>query len=136
MTATVKIRGLRELDRALGRADKNLRKDLRVRLRAIAQVVATGAKAQAEAKGLRQSGDLIRGIQPYALTGRAGVRSTALHRGYNYPARLEWEGGSHGQPGPRASLLPAYEEKKAVVLAETERLLDRFASDFYGGGAL
>jgi hypothetical protein len=128
---TVKIKGLRDLDRALGKADKDLRKDLRGRLKAVAMIVATGARAKAEAKGLRQSGDLIRGIKPYALTGKAGVRSGAMHRGYNYPARVEYEGGNRG-PGPRATLNPAYEESKAAVLVELERLLDDFADNFEG----
>ena len=130
----VKIKGLRELDRALGKADKDLRHDLRKRLKAVANTVAVGARAKAQAKGLRQSGDLIRGIRPFALTGKAGVRSSALHRGYSYPSRLEWEGGGQGSPGPRATLLPAYEEQKDKVIAETERLLDEFADDFDQSG--
>ena len=130
--AGVQIRGLKDLDRALGKADKNLRKDLRLKLKAVAEIVAVGARAKAQAKGLRQSGDLVRGIKPFALTGKAGVRSGAMHRGYSYPSRLEWENGGDG-PGPRASLLPAYDEAKPVVLAETERLLDRLADDFHGG---
>lgn len=128
-TPGVRIRGLKELDRALGKADKDLRRDLRRRLRGIANIVAVGARAKAESKGLRQSGDLIRGIRPYALTGKAGVRSGAVHRGYNYPARLEYERG-----GMRASLIPAYEEARPVILAETERLLDDFADNFHRGG--
>ena len=126
----VKIRGLKELDQALGRADKNLRKNLRKRLKDIANVVAVGARAKAQS--FRKSGDMIRGIKPYALTGKAGVRSGALHRGFNYPARLEWEGGTRGVPGPRATLLPAYEEAKPAVLAETQHLLDDLADDFGG----
>lgn len=128
---SVGLKGLRELDQALGRADKDLRKRLRKELKDIANIVAIGARAKAESVTTRRSGDLIRGIKPYALTGKAGVRSGAMHRGYSYPSRLEYEGGGRG-PGPRASLLPAYEEAKPVVFAESERLLDRLAHDFGG----
>ena len=132
--AGVGLKGLKELDRALGRADKDLRKRLRKELKDIANVVAVGARAKAGSVNNRQSGDLVRGIKPYALTGKAGVRSGAMHRGYSYPSRLEYEGGGRG-PGPRASLLPAFEEAKPQVMAETERLLDRLANDFHGGSA-
>jgi len=130
--AGVRFRGLKEMDRALGKADRELRKDLRGRLRAVALIVATGARAKAQEKGLRRSGDLIRGIRPYALMGKAGVRSGAMHGGYNYPARLEYEGGNRG-PGPRATLTPAHEENKDEVVRELERLLDDFADDFHKG---
>ena len=132
----VGIRGLKELDKALGATDKNLRKDLRKRLKDIADIVAVGARAKAASVTTRRSGDLIRGIKPYALTGKAGVRSGALHGGYSYPSRLEWEGAPRGTPGPRASLLPAFEEAKPAVLAATERLLDDIANDFHGGPSL
>lgn len=131
-TVDVGIRGLRDLDRALGRVDKTLRSKLRSELKHVAEIVAVGARAKADSKGLRRSGDLIRGIQPYALMGRAGVRSSAIHRGYNYPRRLEYEGGSGRDPGPRATLNPAFEEAKPVVLAETERIIEKLAQEWGG----
>ena len=134
--ADVGIRGLRGLDRALGKADKTLRADLRTRLKEVADIVAVRARNLAEEKGLHQSGDLIKGIQPYALTGRAGVRSGAMHRGYNYPRRLEYEHGGGRDPGPRATLNPAFEQMKPVILMEAERILDKLAQDFTTGGDL
>ena len=133
----VRISGLKELDAALGQADKRLQQDLRRELKAIAASVVVGARAKAEANTTRHSGDLIAGIKPFAFGGKFGVESGALHRGYSYPRRLEYEGGGGaGNPGPRASLIPAFEEAMPVVLAETERLLDKTVQDFFGGGTL
>lgn len=120
----IRFEGLREFDRALGRADKTLRKGLRTELKETAGIVATEARMIAAAKGLRQSGDLIRGIRPFANARGAGVRSSARHRGYPYPRRLEFGSGR-----ARASLLPALEAKKGVVRAKAEHLLDRIAKD-------
>ena len=130
--ATFRIKGLRQLDRALGKADKNLRKNLRGELKEIAEVVARRARGIAEAKGLRDTGDLIRGIKPYALTGRAGVRSNAVHRGFAYPARLEFEGRGAGGWGPRATLNPAVDQTRHEIERGIEQLLDRMETDFRG----
>jgi hypothetical protein len=129
MAEMVRFRGLREFDRALGKANKDLRTILRRDLKEIAAVVAVEARAIAEDKGLRRSGDLISHIQPFAYTGRAGVRSSAIHRGYAYPRRLEFEGRGADEFGPRASLLPAVEAKQEILFASAEALLDRLVVD-------
>lgn len=88
-------------------------------------MVAVEARAIAEQKNLRQSGDLIRGIRPFARTGSAGVRSGATHRGYPYPKRLEYDprlGGAH--------LNPALDRKESEVYERMERLLEEIADDF------
>lgn len=126
----VRFRGLKELDRALGKADKTLRKDLRGRLREAAGVVAVEARAIASSKGLRDSGDLIRGIRPFVRTGSAGVRSGATHRGYAYPKRLEYEGRQGSKYGPRGHLNPAVDSKETEIYERMERLLDEIADDF------
>lgn len=131
----IRIRGLRELDRAFARADRDLQRKLRARLRGIAESVAVDARAIAEAKGLRESGDLIRGIRPFARAGGAGVRSSARHGGFNYPMRLEYEGrrGGKGSWGPRASLSPALAERHNQVFSACEQLLDDIADDYERG---
>lgn len=121
----VRFRGLKELDRALGKADKTLRKELRGRLREAAGVVSVEARAIAASKGLRDSGDLIRGIRPFVRTGSAGVRSGAMHRGYAYPKRLEYDPRLNG-----AHLNPAVTRKEAEIHERMERLLDEIADDF------
>lgn len=132
----VRFTGLRELDKALGKADKTLRSDLRKKLREGAEVVAVEARAIAESKGLRDSGDLIRGIRPFAVSGRAGVRSNAKHKGFAYPMRLEFEGRTGGKVGPRASLNPAVDRKEGEIVARAESLLDEIADIFNGGPSL
>lgn len=126
----VSFQGLAALDRALAKADVNLRAGLRVELKAVAGVVATEAQSIAEQKGLVRSGDLIRKIQPFAFIGRAGVRSTSIHRGYAYPRRLEFEGSGSDTYGPDATLLPALEAKGDELFDLASRLLDKFAEDF------
>jgi hypothetical protein len=121
--------GLRELDRALGRTDKDLRTILRNDLKEVAEIVAVEARHIAQEKGLVETGDLVRMIQPFALVRGAGVRSSATHRGYRYPRRLEYENRG-GQPyGPFATVLPAVEEKTPEVYAKAELLLDRLMVD-------
>lgn len=121
--------GLRQLDRALGRADKDLRTILRLDLKEIAEEVAAEARSIAEQKGLVRSGDLISHIQPFAYSGRAGVRSSSVHRGYAYPRRLEFQGRDGDTYGPDATLLPALDEKKDDLFVRAEALLDRLVVD-------
>lgn len=125
-----RFEGLADLDRALGIANRNLQAGLREELRHIADEVADEAQRIASQKDLRRSGDLIRKIRPFAAGGRAGVRSGAIHRGYPYPRRLEFESRGSNTYGPRATLLPALDAKTPDVQAGAERLLDRFADDF------
>lgn len=131
----VRFNGLRALDRALGKADKNLRRDLRARLRDIAEGVAQSARRAAAQKTRTRSGDLVKGIRPFVKSGAAGVRSSAVHGGYEYPKRLEFEGRRGGSYGPRASLYPALEADEFNVVAAAERLLDDIADDFEKDGA-
>jgi hypothetical protein len=129
----IRIRGLRDLDRALRRADRGLQRELRGRLRAIATDVATEARAIAASKGLRESGDLIAKTRPFVRAKGAGVRSSAMHRGFAYPKRLEFEGRRGATYGPRASLFPALTARRNSVFAAAERLLDDLADDFDRG---
>lgn len=127
----LRIDGLKQLDRALGKADKGLRTNLRASLKELAGEVAVEAQSIVTAKGLVQTGDLRRSIKPYALTGRAGVRANAAHRGFGYPFRLEYEGriGRWGY-GPRAYLNPAVENKEPELRRGIERVLDAMNRDF------
>jgi hypothetical protein len=125
----VGIRGLRELDRALRRADKELHDRLRTQLRELASRVAAEARATAAAKGLRKSGDLISGIRPFVRQGAAGVRSSATHDGYNYPRRLEYEQRESRPFGPRASLGPAVADPHNNFTELGDRLLDDIADE-------
>lgn len=125
----LRFKGLKELDKALGKADKRLRKELRNRFKDVAGIVATEAKSVAESKGLRKSGDLIKGIRPFSTGARTGVRSSATHGGFNYPQRLEYEQG-----GLRATLGPALDAKADDVFEAAEGLIDDITDEFNGGG--
>lgn len=133
MPASVRVKGIKQLDRALGKADKDLRSKLRTQLKGIAGIVAVEAKALAASRNSRGTGDLVRGIRPFVQSGRAGVRSSAVHRGFEYPRRLEFEGRAGGVYGPRASLNPAVDSSLDEVSRATEALLDDIANDFSGG---
>jgi hypothetical protein len=124
------VKGLRELDRALGRANKGLRTNLRAAFRDVAGDVATVARGIAESKGLRDSGDMIRSIRPFALQGRAGVRSGATHGGFSYPSRHEFEGRRGAPWGPRASLNPAVEASEPQIRRGIEHVLETIGKDF------
>jgi len=121
------LKGLRELDRALGAADKNLRRGLRDRFRDIAADVAIDARQIAESKELRKSGDLIASIKPFASGKAVGVRAAATHGGYPYPKRLEYE--NRGRLG---FLNPAVERNEAVIERGIESVLDRIEDDWRG----
>lgn len=127
---SVNIKGLRQLDRALGKTDKNLRKNLRDQLKQVAEEVAGDARAIATSKDLRQSGDLIAGIRPFALTGKAGVRNTATHRGFAYPSRHEYENRGGASYGPRASINPAVDRNQPEIRRGIEHVLDQLDRDF------
>lgn len=129
MQPAVTFSGLRELDRALAAADKDLQKILREDLKEVAAIVAEYARGLAQQKGLVRSGDLIYGIDPFALRNSAGVRSTAIHRGFRYPRRLEFEGRGSNLYGPDATLLPAFALGEGEMLTRAEGLLDRLMVD-------
>lgn len=142
----VRVEGIRELVQAFGRIDRGLRGELQSELRELADSVARRAQAIAEQKGLRKSGDLIRTIRPAVRGTVALVRAGATHRGFNYPRRLEYEGGRRASsdptwfraPGSRSFLAPALDDKTEDVVAGVEDLLDRLAGEagFGRGGRI
>lgn len=125
----IKVRGFAEFRRDLKRVDADARRRMDKRFRQAAGLVVTEARGIAEAKGLRRTGDLIRGIRPYVTARGAGVRSTSRHRGYPYPLRLEFENRVPGGTGPRASLYPAFEHVEKEVQASLEGVLDDVIDD-------
>jgi hypothetical protein len=128
----IRITGLRELVRDFGRMQRGLRTELQREMSQIGGIVAGEARQIAQQKGLRDSGDLIRSIRPRVRGAVALVRSSAEHRGFNYPARLEYE---HG--GRRAFLGPAVDAKQAEVVDAIDDMLDRLASEHgFGRGGL
>lgn len=121
----VHFEGLAAFQRALRKADTRAAAFVKLGFKAVAADVAADARTVAESKGLRKSGDLIRGIVPFSQIGRAGVRSRAKHDGFNYPKRLEYEGRGGGRYGPNASLIPAVDEAEPRIERAAEEVLNQ-----------
>lgn len=126
MNTTIRVEGLRETTAALGRLDPELRKGMRKELRGIGRLVSD--EARSIAGGFAQTGDTRRGVKPTVRGTTAIVRSTASHRGFNYPRRLEFETGGRGRP----HLAPALDRKRGQVVERIEELVDRVIDSFEG----
>lgn len=126
----VAVRGLAAFRRALRKANRTLDLEVRRGFRAIAKRVADDARALARQRTTRRTGDLIRGIRPFARQRAVGVMSAAEHRDYPYPRRLEFEGRGGDRYGPRASLFPAVERHEHTFEREAMRVLDLLARDW------
>ena len=125
MGAVVQVKGLRELQRDFRKMSKDLAGDLRKRLKGIGQIVADEAQRIAAARGLKDSGDLIRLIRPTVKANAVSIRASAKRRGFNYPVRYEL--GDRQRP----FLVPARERKQPEVIRRLEDMVDDLA-DRYG----
>jgi hypothetical protein len=112
----VKVEGLNELIRALRKAQSSVAPMVTAELRKLATAVAEEAKRRAPGP---RSGDLVRSIKPSVRIGRAEVRTSATHRGYIYPGRLEY--GDLNLP----FLGPAIEAKRGEIESGIENVIDR-----------
>lgn len=125
------VQGLAELNRVFKKVTPDIYKDMRKEMLIAANLVASKAKDIAEAKGLRESGDLIEKIKPGATMRSATVADKALKKspkypsGFNYPAVYEYGGRGTGKTGPRAFLTPAIEESDEEIAALLERMVER-----------
>lgn len=91
---TVVVEGLDRLIRDFNRLDPELRRGVQRQMDKIGKIVADDAKADVTARGLVRSGDMRRGIRQRVRGGTVVVRSSAAHRGYNYPKIFEFGGRS------------------------------------------
>lgn len=123
MNEVVRVEGLKELDRAFGRINKDLRRELRKGLRRAAKVVATEGQQIARDKGLVRTGRLVKGIRPGATGDAVFVRARALKDAFNYAPVYEFGAG-----GRRAFLGPAVQRKRGEVVDEIEKVLDEMAA--------
>lgn len=115
----VEIRGLKELQRDLRRADAELPKALREGFKDVGKMVADEAKSIAEGKGLVLTGRLVKSIRPSVRGTTAVIRATAQQRGFNYPVRYEF--GDRKRP----FLVPAVSRKEGQVVADLEEVVNR-----------
>lgn len=120
---TVRVDGLEELIRDLTRVQKDLKPRIRAELKDVASIVADEAQKIATARGLVDSGKLVRSIRPGMSGSTALIRETANRRGFPYPALYEY-GGSSSHP-KRPFMEPAVARKQDQVRDELEKVVDR-----------
>jgi hypothetical protein len=116
-SSAIHVSGLRELQRDLGRYAKDLKKELSVELKAVAEPVRAAAEQMASAN--------IANIGPTWSRMRVGVTSSLVY----VAPKSKRRGGS--PRGNLAGLLsekamqPALEENEPVIEAALEAMLDR-----------
>ncbi len=113
----VRVEGLRELSRAFSRYDKELKRELRLELKAAAEIVAVAAR--------QKLSELAPPASPATVSGIRGRTSgpTAL-----VDQRLRKSTGNRGDWGATQmafGLIPARSEKYPEVVQATELMLDR-----------
>lgn len=119
---TLRVEGLAQLQRDLGRVSKDARKEVREGLKDVGKLVADDAQIIARARGLRKTGDLIRKTVPTVRQQGVFVEAKAMHRGYRYPGIYEY--GRGGRP----FLTPALVRNTERVERRMETWLDTFLS--------
>jgi hypothetical protein len=116
MPATVKVTGLKELDRAWKNVDKNLQKQLRGELKTLAEPVAATSRSLGSRFGAKTAGGYVAG----ARTGGAVVRQ-----------RMRKTTGHHPEFGAlqmATVLIPALDQHEDQIVNGVERLFDRIAN--------
>lgn len=127
VSPTVQVEGVAELGRALGRIDKELRKDLNRELRSIGNNVRDAARAEAEKR--RKTGREVRGIKTSVRKFSVTIRSSAKDtRGRSYPLILEFDGSS--EPTDDAILVPTARRMMPATERAIESMLDNVLRGF------
>jgi len=125
----VRVRGLRELQAALARADKQTRLGVQGELRRVAEPVQRGAEALARSE--------IRNIGPRWSRMRVGITRSLV---YVAPRPRGLRGDEARKRRNLAPLLmdramqPALDRRHGEIEAEFGHMLDRVATDFNHGG--
>jgi len=114
MANTLRVKGLRELNRALLRSDRELQKSVRKEIREVARIVADDARARFMPTDPRTS----MGMRPQV---RGGFRAVAEQR----RRRTTGKHPEFGVLQMRRAFLPALAAKEDEVLERFERILDR-----------
>jgi hypothetical protein len=115
--ATVRVTGLRELQAAFRKIDKQLSKELRVELREAGKIV------QQEATSLFSRVD---------ARSAAGYKVRVRGKGVAVEQSLGRTTGQHAQYGTlqmRRALQPALESKESAVVDRLEQMLDKLGSN-------
>lgn len=101
MTDTLRVDGLKQLNKALAGIDKTARLEFRRELRAVGGIVKDEAKRLAVAHGLVDSGRLVAGIKLSVTNTRVAIYETASRdgkrsRAFPYPIIYEFGGRERG----------------------------------------
>ena len=116
------VKGLKLLDTGL---DSELKKGLK----AVGAKVVTKAQAEAERKGLRDSGELIRKIAPSVTQKGVDIVAKAKRAGFSYPAVYEYGGrGKVNATGPRAFLRPGLRKAGPAIQEEMMQVINQTVS--------
>ena len=87
------------------------------------------AQAEAERKGLRASGELIRLIKPSATNVAVAVVASAKRAGFSYPSVYEYGGrGKVNATGPRAFLRPGLRKAGPAIQEEMLQVINQTVS--------
>lgn len=116
MAETVRVKGLRELDRALRKMDKELSRELRSTLKEAAEIVAVDARSRFER------------ISPSSA---ASMRARAKAKGATVEqakGRTTGKRPDYGALQMRTALLPALEAKQEQVIEKVDDLIGRLGS--------
>lgn len=116
MADVLRIKGLKELDRAFGKIDRDLRREMKVEIKAGAELVAADARPRAEKYGSRTAG----GIKA-AIRGTTGLVRQSIGGKRIRPA--------FGSVLLRNALLPAVEAKQEAVVDHFDQMLGRLGGD-------
>jgi len=126
--------------KAVKELDAGLDKELKAGLKAIGSKVTTKAQAEAGAKGLLKTGELIRKISPsvtqkgVAIVSKAkrpassGKRGASRYAGKPFPYPMVYEYGGRRGSGSRAFLAPAVQKSSQLIKSELEKVIETTAS--------
>lgn len=116
-SSTVRVQGLRELQRDFRKLDKNLAKDLRGELREVGDVVKAEAASNLSRLSARSASGLKTRVRARAVAVEQSRRRTT-------GKRPDW-----GSLQMNRILVPALDEKQDEVVEKLDRVLGRLAGE-------
>lgn len=118
MEGQLKVRGLRELHRALKNYDNGLKRDLEAELRAAGEIVASGARSRFVGIDSRSAAGFKSRVKGF---GRVVVEQSRR--------RTTGRRGDFGSLQMRRALLPSVAENESKVMNSIEGMLDRLGRE-------
>jgi hypothetical protein len=116
LAGTVRVKGLRELDRALRKMDKELSREMRSTLKEAAEIVAVDARARFSD---------ISPASASSMRARAKAKGATVEQS---KGRTTGKRPDYGALQMRRALLPALEAKQEQVVEKVDDLIGRLGS--------